>query len=480
MEDKIENSFYFKENLILGDPASEAGLVTLWTMTDKIVSKLDKALFKIAGQLYSKEGINYILRNILADPTLHYLIVCGQDLSGSGKALIDFFERGIDKDYNIIGNDFSKIHSQVPREAIDLLRAKVKIKNLIGVTDEGKITQALESCLKIGKPFAKPQTFADNKKEGLNALPSEGTVFEVRDDFIGPAWLKILKLIFRFGRVNKTWYGNEVREIFNIAAVIRKENPFEPKMLPFMPISLADIENYQKSIMRAEKGDEVYTYGERLWGYKGINQVEEVIIPFLKKYPNDRAALAVTFDMAHDHKAPRSPCMCLFQATGAGDKINATAYFRSHAIFSGWIINAFGLRRVQAHIAKSFGKELGSLTIFSNCAHIYDNEWQACEDILEKYGAKEPGFDSDPRGYFVISLEGEEIKAKLFSPEGAFLEEFSQNGREEKAAVKLYNKVLNKDAVSLISHAFDLGAEFQKAEIAIKFGKKYVQDKPLE
>lgn len=470
---------YFKENLILGDPLSEVGLVTLWTPLEKIIEKLGKNLFFVAGQFYSKDGINYLIRNILANPSIRHLIVCGQDLSGSGKALVDFFQKGIDENYEIVDSDFATIHKEIPKDSLELLRQNVKVKNLIGISDPEKIAKELKSCPKIGRPFTKPQTFPEHMIEKILTFPTDYSVFKVREQYMGPVWLRILKLILRFGVINKTWYGNEVKEIFNVAAVISDENPFEPQIFPYFQISKEDIKRYQESIMKGEKGEEIYTYGERLFHYKGINQVDEVIVPYLKKYPNDRAALAVTFDMAFDHKAPRSPCLCLVQATTFGDELNLTSYFRSHAIFSGWVLNAFGLRRVQYYIAEKLLKRPGTLTIFSNCAHIYDNEWKAAEEIVEKYYPKELEYPFDPRGYFVIKTEGKEIVAQLYSPKGELLEEFCQNGLEEKAAVKMFHGLILAEAVSEISHAFDLGAELQKAEIAIKHNLKYIQDKEL-
>jgi len=48
-----------------------------------------------------------------------------------------------------------------------------------------------------------------------------------------------------------------------------------------------------------------------------------------------------------------------------------------------------------------------------------------------------------------------------------------------EAAIKMYHKLILSEVVSEISHAFDLGAELQKAEIAIKNNLKYTQDREL-
>lgn len=470
---------YFSDSLIKGNPESEVTIATLWTPAKLIADKIDPKLFSVIGQLYSKEGINFILRNILANPRIRYIIICGTELSGSGKALVDFFAKGVDKENNIIDNDFAAIHKEIPFEALELVRKNVRCENLIGVTDVEVIKEKIKNYQLAGKSFCEPQTFPEPKNDLAISFPSEETVYPIRGKYVSAVWLEIIKHIWRFGTIRNNFYGGSVREIFNIAAVVTDEDSLDPKMFPYMQVSKEEIEKYCQYILNGNKGDEVYTYGERLWNYKGINQVEDVIIPYLKKYPTDRAAVAMMFDLAVDHKASRAPCMCMVQAATLGDKLNLTAYFRSHAVFSGWVLNAFGLRRLQKHIADKLNLKMGTLTVFSNCAHIYDNEWSAAEKIVKEYGAN---FELvlDPRGYFMISLDKKEIIAKHYSPDGKFLEEFRQDGMMPKAAIALYAKLAAANAVSVISHAFDLGVELEKAETAVKNNLEYTQDKPLK
>ena len=91
-----------------------------------------------------------------------------------------------------------------------------------------------------------------------------------------------------------------------------------------------------------------------------------------------------------------------------------------------------------------------------------------------------PFIDTDTLLVKEAGLSVKEIVAKHISPNGKTLQEFHQNGLEEKAAIKLYHQIVQADVVSQIAHAFDLGIEFQKAEIAIKQGLKYTQDQPLQ
>ena len=49
-----------------------------------------------------------------------------------------------------------------------------------------------------------------------------------------------------------------------------------------------------------------------------------------------------------------------------------------------------------------------------------------------------------------------------------------------KTAMEVFNTIIREKLVSTLQHAADLGAELQKAEIALSQGIKYIQDDPLD
>lgn len=477
---------YFKDKLIVGDEKSEIGIVTLWTPVSRIVEPIDKSLFCLAGQLYSKEGINFILRNILANPNIRYLVVCGEERNGSGQALVNFFEKGVDSENNILETEYAQIHKEIPIDVIESFRKNVKVCNMIGNYNTEDVVTALKAFhASHSGLWGEGQIFPEAKIEFDGVMPTDQSIFKVRRKFIGMAWLEILKLIMKFGTVRESFYGNNCKELFNIASVITDEDADDLMMFPYFQITKEDINEYLPKFMTGEKGTADYTYGERLWNFPhtGIdgqvtNQVDDVIVDYLTRYPTDRAACATVFNIA-DHKAKTAPCMTFIQATNVDGKLDLTAYFRSHDIFGGWLLNAFGLRTLQKYIANKLKWEVGNLTILSNCAHIYDNNWKLVQELIDKYGQ---GLDcaSDPRGHVVISTEADEIVAKHLSPNGKPIQEFRHNGKDESATMKLYNKLVLAEVVSQVSHGLYIGSELQKAEIAIKEGKGYIQDRYLQ
>jgi thymidylate synthase len=481
---------YFKDQLILGNPKSEIGLITLWTPKEAIAKGVGQDNFAACGQLYSKEGINYLLRNIFANPKIRHLVICGEDRSKSGEALISLLENGVDGENCIIGSKFAQINKEIPSDRLGLFRKSVTFLNLAGEYNTEKIMSGIKSYSAKGSLWAKPETFPENKVEFEGALPSEGSVYLARGKYAGEVWLEIMKKVMKFGSVRKSRYGNNCREIFNVAAVVTEEDPINPKLFPYFQITINDIESYIPKIMSGERGTAEYTYGERLWNFpqNGLpqkneegnrhNQISHSIISRLEACPTDRTACATVFGV-NDPSSKSPPCMAFLQATIANDKLQLTAYFRSHDIFGGWLLNAFGLRMLQKHIADCLKKSLGNLTIYSNCAHIYDTNWADAQKLIRKYGGT-PACSPDPRGYISLSADDRDIVLRHISPQGLQIQELRQNGLEEGASRKLRDEIIARDIISQVSHGIYLGEEIQKAQLAIKKGLSYTQDLPLD
>ena len=90
----------------------------------------------------------------------------------------------------------------------------------------------------------------------------------------------------------------------------------------------------------------------------------------------------------------------------------------------------------------------------------------------------------DPRGYFLIDVD----RKKEFIRVGYC--KFSKLGNSPihdmvavvkgKSAIEIVNTLIRKKFISTLQHAGDMGIELHKAEISLKYGFKYIQDKDLE
>jgi len=78
---------YFRDRLIVGNPDSDSAIATLWTPMNVVAKMVDVSKVSVIGQLYTKRGINYLLRNVLLNPRIKRILLTGADLMGSGEEL---------------------------------------------------------------------------------------------------------------------------------------------------------------------------------------------------------------------------------------------------------------------------------------------------------------------------------------------------------------------------------------------------------
>jgi dihydropteroate synthase-like protein len=82
-------------------------------------------------------------------------------------------------------------------------------------------------------------------------------------------------------------------------------------------------------------------------------------------------------------------------------------------------------------------------------------------------------FQQDPSGSFKIVVDDGQIKAVHY------LKMVPQIAIKGETAKAVYDEIIRRGLISRIEHATYLGSELEKAEIASKTGKNYVQDFPL-
>ena len=485
---------YFKDRLIIGNLDSPVGVVTLWTPKEKIAARLNPNSYCAIGQLYTARGVNFILRNILARPTINRLIVCGADLTGSGEVLLNLDSKHLDH--------------KVSQEAISSFRENVQLIDQRGQTAiklaAGQVGEA--------KPWRKPERFSDPEPVSVKSFPSENDLFRVRGRFVGETWPVVLQHLLKFGLTTKTviTHASEestMRELLNLAVVITDEDPKKPELPTFLPFKQADLKKYLEGFFAPKRGSEDYNYGERLFNWAaelaipavavypwlklprfqkffphgGFDQVAGSIVKKLASFPTDKGAMAILANHYTDvfpARPPRTtPCLTLIQCQTYEGKLNLTAYFRSNDVFGGWPLNALALRTLQGDLAGKLSCDLGPLITIANMAHLYDHNFDQAQKVVGNH--YQLLCQRDPRGDFVVEVQNNEIIATHLSSEGELLAEYRQNGGVEKAALKLGDQILKDLGVSDLGHAMDLGRQLAKAEAAIKLNLKFEQDNSL-
>lgn len=455
--------------VVIGSAESNVALCTLWAQKELIASRLERDSFFICGNLYSLEGINQLIRTIYLNPWLRAIVLCGEDLSRSGETLLKLFHNGVDDDNGIIGTNF-KVDKNIPKEYIDLLIKNVTITDMRRKSPEELRQKVNELTAKKLTPFTEPKTFP-SATYGVNYIPSELVGYNIHAANAGEAWLSVLDLITKLGVEKKSEYEIKQKELLNVLVTIDEDGAIPE----FFPFTEKELNNYTAQIVTAEKPTDIsYTYGERLFGSeKEVNQVNEAV-ERLKKSFYTRRAVASTWRLT-DAKSDNPPCLVLLSWNVQFNKLYQTAVFRSWDIFAGMPLNVLALRKLQQDIAKKLGIEAASLTCMAVSAHVYENNWRQAEEILQKYKKPDYKFYQDPRGSFVIRIEGEELIVDFYTEDGSKTQ-YAFRGTDP---IKLYKEIAQSHFISRIDHAANLGMELYKARLAIRQGKKYVQDEEL-
>ena len=138
-------------------------------------------------------------------------------------------------------------------------------------------------------------------------------------------------------------------------------------------------------------------------------------------------------------------------------------------------VNELAVSSKMMFLAKNRGSIPKDLGI--NLVRFKDKRMQ--DGILEKFdvpvveAVEDYTFKHDPAGSFKIMIDEGLIKAVHY------LKMEPQIAVKGKTAKAVYDEILRRGLISRMEHATYLGSELEKAEIATKLGKNYVQDFPL-
>ncbi len=101
----------------------------------------------IVGKIETENiGIDKIIKNIITNPSICYLLLAGKDPNGhhSGKTLLALWENGVDGQMRVIGSPGRRpVLRNVTREEAEAFRKQVQIVDMIGCEDVEKIVEKL-------------------------------------------------------------------------------------------------------------------------------------------------------------------------------------------------------------------------------------------------------------------------------------------------------------------------------------------------
>jgi len=510
----------YKDILRVKDPSHHLGVCSLWTQRDVVQKLLEKTQYCVVGNLYSAQGINAMIRNVMANPSIRTIVIWGSEMSLSGHSLLMFMKKGVDEKRKIIGGR-GEIEKEIPDSVLKEFREKVEVVDLRGRNAKDFISEVNKLSEMKKTPFAKKTRVFPKSEPKAQVLPSEQTGFNVRGKTVANTWLKLLNEIYKYGRPKFTRYSqdNEIKEILNLTAVVTDENPDNEYFPEYLPFSMPELKAYYAEVMTDREIPGVaYNYGKLLRKDFGIDQVAEVK-KLLKKRPTSKKMTMTLVDPKKfwkDAQTSDTPCLTQVYGSVQDNMFFMTAHFRSQDMVHGWPRNTFALRKLQKDMADSAKLSMGPLTMITHSAHIYGDDFMLVENLLMEWYEKEMGytpavhFDFDPRGNVIVEVikksetmvwkgfsskyeneavpyavsqtlkrlpqkgrnAGKMIRATLFAPDGGAPIKMFEGRTAQEVAWQISDWGYLRDP----GHLMYIGLELQKAEERIVEGTRYEQD----
>ncbi len=483
---------YYGDRLEIVNSSGYVGVVTLWSRIDFVRRRFaqagidlnpEKSPIAVFGNLYGN-GLRELLRNLLYNPQIRVILVCGRNRSGSREELINFFKKGVEPceetkiQYRCDLRDVKPVKIAGTKRVIDNLvtpsdfaeppeifafgdlREKSEIEKL-GKLFSGKITEYRninfqKQRIKIPLPEVDFDYFPSNPRGHviISKRPLE-------------AWKEIIFRICRFGRPVQLLKGERI-ELQNLKVVVENPEEEDEEVLRKYNFDLDFLKKYQKDILSDQiEPDETYNYGHRIRKYFGVDSLS-VCVQRLRKDIEDRKSYIALWDTGRDLASDHGhPCLVSLFFRKFEGKLTLSAAFRTHNALDAWLVNLYGLIAIQKYVAKRLGEERGALTVYSHSITVDRRELDRAKEIA---GEKRFRIVEDPNGYFRITIDKDTMVVEHC------VEDIVLKTYTGKTASKLQREIARDCAISDIGHAIYLGRQLQKAEECIKSGEPFIQE----
>ena len=164
----------------VGDVQCPVAVVTLGSKMNEEVIKRGAC---IAGPLHTENlGIEKVVTNVISNPNLRFLIVCGSEVQGhiTGKTMEALYENGIDPEKKVIIGSPGAIPfvENLPVEAVERFQDQITLISMINNENLDEIEEKINECI-VNDPGAYEE---DAMIVELNDVKEEETDEVITDD----------------------------------------------------------------------------------------------------------------------------------------------------------------------------------------------------------------------------------------------------------------------------------------------------------
>ena len=165
---------------------------------DTLSSSFDFPKEKVAiwGQHKTENlGIEKIIANIVSNPNIRYLILCGDEVRGhrSGQSIQSLHANGIDDNGRIINARGAVPYIEnVPMEAIARFQEQVELIDMINVTNKSEILTKIDELASVKKPsFGEPIVVEFVEREKTSQMKSLSGKISMHKDLLVDPYLDV-------------------------------------------------------------------------------------------------------------------------------------------------------------------------------------------------------------------------------------------------------------------------------------------------
>ncbi len=213
---------------------------------------------------------------------------------------------------------------------------------------------------------------------------------EIKEKTVLDAWKKALRYILENGTDFVDRDERNCRETLNLTIIVEEpeedyEKPID-MMQQFEWVYPSKEELESIILSKEQPASYEYSYGPRIFNFKGVDQINTFIIPLLKKDPTSRRAVITLFDPSTDSNllSKNVPSLLYIYFKIKEDRLTLTCSIRSNDLFIGWPGNIYQIVVLQKHVAELLGIKIGAFTTISGSAHLFHEHFEMVESILKK------------------------------------------------------------------------------------------------
>lgn len=466
---------YFQKEITLLNPRGDVGVLTLWSRPEWVMEQLKKmdvdlnpetSRLVALGTLYGN-GIPELLRNLLYNPQIRYLLIGGRDRSNSKQELLNFFQQGTEE-IECLGSRVHRICGT--HRNLDILLSKTLFTHPPALYEVGDFndTRFLEVLRQLPppEPITIERIQVPLPKIEVKTKPGNLRAHTILKQKPLEAWKELVFRTVTFGRDVHLKKGNR-RELQNVKVLVEDPTPDDPVLLTEANFSWDYLQHYQDQFVQGPlPSDTEYTYGNRLQEYYGFSTLE-ACGKRLKEDAESRLAYVALWDTGRDLRGETHPCLVSIFFRKEGARLNLTGTFRTHNIMDAWLPNCYGLMRVLTEVSKIATIPPGALTLFSHSISIEGSKIEEAQAIAK---TKKNQIDLDAGGDFKVDIESKEIVVRHLY-QGLLIKEY----RSTKAQ-HLQHQLARDQVIFDLNHALYLGRQLANAEWCIKTETPFQED----